>query len=854
MADLRDAMLGREDVNVSENKYAAMLKSRTEYSKAVRQIEEETNRKIRESGIKNAEELSRFRKRLEQENARIYERIWKSAYKNGSALQKAEMKKQEADRLKEERELADQLMAVQIAAQTDPKVVQRLTNERNKQRAAEIRAEYAARDQANKLRMSQEYRYLKQAKKQLDSIDPADAFKNKSVAVIAALSNVGRVGMKDLATSIRKDAEESAKIVQDLQREMDELASRAGDHAEEIAALEEQLKTARTQATKDAIKNSLVSVATTGYDQVYKEAETILTTYKSRIDARLQGSGKSYNASSDLISTNLSLSPFVQTQKVLDSFRRFTDEGIAYNVEQRAFLSTISEKIATTFDAFDSNLTRLIKLQQADSTAARLGMEASLTRWFNSTFQDTSYLTNLSKQVSAALLDASSQLDRNTSTEFEYTVQKWLGSLSALGMSDAAILSIAQGINMLGTGDVQGLSSNSQLQTLLAMSSSKAGLNYADLLLKGMNSENTNRLLESMVQYLKEIAENSDNQVVKAAYGGIFNMSLSDFKSISNLSQSDIANIANTNLTYGGMQKELNSQFNQVILRTSLSEMMSNLYNNAVFGVAEDLVSNPATFAMKKMLDFMEGNSIDINIPFIDVMGTGIDLNTSVNGLLRLGLGLSSAMSLMGNILGGLSSGGGLNLDSWNATEYTQRGASLSTILGSMQGEKSSSTYVGTSNVSTMKSSALSSATDEAEETGKITNKNKKTEHTFDDFYGLFEKDFGTTTLVADDGRIQTISALEPNQEITIKGVRAEEDALLVKVKGNSNIQTQVADAIRSALGMDNNPYSNQMSMQQILQSIFDNGVFVKTKPASPISVTNSSMMPIGSVGGTIMR
>ena len=45
-------------------------------------------------------------------------------------------------------------------------------------------------------------------------------------------------------------------------------------------------------------------------------------------------------------------------------------KGIAFNVEQRAFLDTISEKIATTFEATDASLLKLVRIQQADSFPA----------------------------------------------------------------------------------------------------------------------------------------------------------------------------------------------------------------------------------------------------------------------------------------------------------------------------------------------------------------------------------------------------------------------------------------------------------------------------------------------------
>ena len=415
--------------------------------------------------------------------------------------------------------------------------------------------------------------------------------------------------------------------------------------------------------------------------------------------------------------------------------KELVDQGVAYNVEQRAFLSTISDKIANTFNAFDANLLRLIRLQQADTTAARLGMEASLTKFLNGIFQDTSYLNDVYDQVSAALLDANASMTRDMSAQFEYIVQKWLGSLSSVGMSSETINQIATGLNYLATGDVTNLASNTQLQTLMAMSASKAGISYADMLIKGLDASTTNKLLEGMMSYLKEIAENSDNQVVRAAYGDVFNLSMSDMKAISNLTQSDISKISQQTLSYGGMESELNTQFVKLLSRTSLTEMMGNLYNNAVFGVAEDMINNPVTYTMMKMLTFMEDNNIDMAIPFVNAMGFGLDPNTSVQDIMNLGIQLAGAMSLITNTFAGLGSLGGLNLNSWGAQEYTSRGSVNAFTMGAASGDTTQSTYVATANSSDMKNSSLNAVTDDAEETKKITNKNTKSEHTFDDFY-----------------------------------------------------------------------------------------------------------------------
>ena len=492
--------------------------------------------------------------------------------------------------------------------------------------------------------------------------------------------------------------------------------------------------------------------------QSMNKAEQVMVNYQSRVNASLQGSDKDFESMMDMVTTNLSLSSSVKMEEVIDNIKKASDSGIVYNIEQRAFLESVSDKIAHTFDAFDSNLTRLIRLQQADTTAARLGMEASLTKLFNSTFSDSSYLSDVYDSVSQAIIDANSQMTRDQSAEFEYTLQKWLGSLYSLGMSNSAVTEIAQGVNYLATGDVTSLASNTSLQTLMAMSASNAGLDYAQLLLNGLDASTTNKLLESMVLYLKDIAENSDSQVVKSAYGDIFNMSLSDMKAISNLTAADISSISRTNMSYGGMLNETNNQLQMIRKRSAASENIQNIYDNVLFGMGMNMVNSPATWVMKKMLDFMDDTGLKINIPTLGVMGNFLGLNTDVNSLLNLGLGLSGAMSLVGTVLSSIFNGNGLSLDKWGGTEYTQRGTGMGNLLSTMTGETSSSTFVSNTTSTDMTNSALASATDDAQNTTKITNKNvAKTDHQLDDFWNAMIGDAATDFVKSQDVVLQRV-------------------------------------------------------------------------------------------------
>ena len=452
--------------------------------------------------------------------------------------------------------------------------------------------------------------------------------------------------------------------------------------------------------------------------------------YQASIDARLQNfesTHGSYQKLLNKVSSNVAFSSVVSQKQVVEKIKELVDKGVAYNVELRAFLATVSDNIATTFDAFDSNLLRIIRIQQADTTAARLGMEASLTRLFNEFFSDTSYLSDAFDAVSGAILEASSMLTRDQSTEFDYIVQKWLGSLYSVGVSDSAVNTIAEGLNLLGTGNVTALNSNESMQTLMAMSAAKAGVSYADILTGGLDAETTNKLLKSMVEYLQSIANNTDNnQVTKSAYANLFGISATDIRAISNLTQDDVNNISKQTLNYSQAIDELTYQFGEVSSRVHASQKLDTIIQNVLMSTATGIGSSTALYGTWKVLNIVEDLTGGIPIPMVSVMGNTVDLKQTVTGLAKLPI---AGLGLMGSLLSGLSSGGGIgntfSLDAWGFDATTSRGSLTKGIakgITSGVSQSQDSDQVMSTDPNDVKQSSMSDATKGAEEDSKTTN------------------------------------------------------------------------------------------------------------------------------------
>lgn len=392
---------------------------------------------------------------------------------------------------------------------------------------------------------------------------------------------------------------------------------------------------------------------------------TAIADAQTAIDTRLQGSkneksifGSYWQRMSTHITQNVGVSPFIKQEKAAENLKTLVGKGIAFNVEQRAFLETIKEKIATTFEAADASLLKLVRIQQADSTAARLGMESALTSFLNNMYETTEYMEQAADSIRANIYEASALMDAEAATEFEYQVQKWMGSLYSVGFNNSEGLSGALG--KLAAGDISGITDGGY-GNLLVMAANKANLSIAEILADGLDDSNTNALMQAMVEYLSGIYnETKDNKVVAQQFANVYGLTASDLKAAANLASST-TNIAKNTINYGGMLTQLNTMADSMWKRTSAGAMTSNIMDNFKYSMAESIGNNPvlyATYSIAKMLDDTVGG---INIPALSVMGSGFDLETTVADLMQAGAMSGGILSGLGKIISGLGSGGGFS-------------------------------------------------------------------------------------------------------------------------------------------------------------------------------------------------
>lgn len=440
--------------------------------------------------------------------------------------------------------------------------------------------------------------------------------------------------------------------------------------------------------------------------------------FQKGVNARLQGSGRTFSSAETMLSTVVGIQPYVKTESMISKLSDLVDTGVAYNLEMRAFLGTVSENIATTFDVANAALLRIVRLQQDDSSAARLGMEASLTRTLNGFFQNTEYLSNAYDTVESALIEASSTMNKNDAIEFEYQVQKWLGSLYSVGMSDNTVSGLATALGYLGSGNVSALS-NSEYQNLLVMAASRAGLNYSDLLINGLNSATTNTLLASMTEYLKDIASGT-NQVVKSELASTFGVSVSDLTAALNLNAAEIGLLSTKSMDYRSSMAELAGQLRMLPSRINTSEMLDTVWDNLMWSLGSGVASSPVLSAIWKATGLIQNTTGGINIPMVLGMGTGFDLNTTVDNLIRLGVVGAGSLGMIGDLISGLTSSADpasmlmkLSSASALANMTTLGGRGLAATASGLS--SSSTVYAGNSSGSDIMESAQTSAEDSAQ-------------------------------------------------------------------------------------------------------------------------------------------
>jgi len=430
-----------------------------------------------------------------------------------------------------------------------------------------------------------------------------------------------------------------------------------------------------------ALTVKAINVITNTLSKGFEQSLSLQDQYLGSIDARLNGvtdflrdDQTSYYKQLQYDMTNaFGGSGFVSIKKLTENIAKLTQSGIAYNLEERALLETVADRLVTTFGTMEGQLDRLIRIQQADLTRSQMGAELSLNEMLNSMFKDTSYLTDVYDSVSSAIIDATANSSYQDVTGINFSIQKWLGSLYSVGMSSGAVTNIAQALNSLATGNIDQLN-GTPMGNLFALSARNAGVSYTDILTNGLDASNINELMKSMVEYLQQVSENTSGNVAKTAiYNAIGGgMTYSDIRAMANLSAETISQIYSEGMDYNRAKGVLEENLPKIAERTGTLSRVGNIRDNLLLTLGDSMIGQDnglINYVLYTLSDMLPGT-------LGGIAKTGWDIVNVFNGLFNKDSNVIRALwqaDLVGNNL--LSS-----IDTFSNFDYsevTSRGSYL---------------------------------------------------------------------------------------------------------------------------------------------------------------------------------
>lgn len=540
----------------------------------------------------------------------------------------------------------------------------------HKAKEDELRAEqqleyHSAKHYNEQLKQQKELQKEKaKTQRELDKLDPED---KKTRADL-------KKKLKSLDTQIKSGDKELSFIKKGMSKKDQESIDNPynfsrGQLTNNLKDIKDEVKqgfkdsTSSLNAFGDTIVNA-VAASRNFFNGIVDGTVSSISQYYGPIAASLEGVNgelKDFKSINNRLQLDIGLSSLVKQEAVLNSINNLVSQGITSDIESLGILTSIRDKTVSSFDVTNSDLRRLVRLnqQRGNLTAKQFGLADALKESFNSTFGDSSFLNTMFQSITGTVLDAVSANANSggtDSTAFYSVLESWLGAMYESGVDTNTVNAIAQGINYLGSGNVQALSGNKQLQNLMLLSMDRAGLDYADILQRGLSDSNMNVLLSTIVDYLAEITSNTkENNVLQSSYANLFNMSVTDMTAIQNLSKSGYSALG---MSGGSALAQASNELNKVASRTSTAEQINNVIDNAKYAFGSSIAANKLAYFTYKtsnlILDSLDGLSTTTqgsgNSKMMQkVVGKVFD---NITGPVRLVTSLTYLGSLLPGVLG----------------------------------------------------------------------------------------------------------------------------------------------------------------------------------------------------------
>ena len=468
---------------------------------------------------------------------------------------------------------------------------------------------------------------------------------------------------------------------------------------------EHKLSEASAELVKQKLSETYESLTTNLGDTVKgitDKLDNVMSNYISKqqaIAAHLVGSNATLNDVSNNLNNALAGQGLVKQESVYNNLSKLVNEGIVYNVEQRAFLQTLSDDMNLIFDANNGSLTRLIRLQSTDLTSYRMAIQYDLQTFLNQNYSTSEYIKDAFTNVSESLLETQSLLSSSEGIALESTLQTILGSYYSLGGSTSTVTSLAKAINSLGSGDISELGSG--ISNLILMGVAQAGLDYGNILNGGLNAQETSEIMNNVISYMSSMYSGTESNVVRNQLAKAFGVTVSDLVAASK-----------TPKVEGSVSADISNLLSSYSDIVPASTKISNFMNNWLYSWGTNIASNPlalGSYEAEKLVSSTLGaalSGVDIELGFLGT-GTSLNLGKLVQAAPLFTL-IPTLLETVGDVTSSLSTGLTSGLTGiYEALSSTSR----STIKVSDAGV-SGTIYAGSGNTTDLLNSSLSSVSD----------------------------------------------------------------------------------------------------------------------------------------------
>lgn len=400
--------------------------------------------------------------------------------------------------------------------------------------------------------------------------------------------------------NIRKREDEILKLQIENDKKLREIQRRS--QIENLSSVHEKAKESIKYLAEDFkdnfgknVEKLASSLQSSLSGQLDSTINSYIDNYQSMISS-LVGANKDWESITDNLNNALSANSLVRQENVYKNLTELIKAGISENVEQRAFLETISDDLNLLLDTQTGSLARLIRLQDASIAENRVAIEYSLREFLNQNYQTSEYIKDSYLKVADSISELQAINTTSIASSIESALQTWLGSYYSVGVSDSTISNLASAINSLGTGDLSNINSN--ISKLVMMGAATSGKSYGNLLTNGITAEDVSAIMSGITDYAKSI---EGNNVVKSQWASLFGLSISDLEALKNL------NITDNTQT---VSSDINKLFDAYAGFVPTTVGLKNTFENLMFTTATNIASNDALYGSYFVTDILEKSGI----------------------------------------------------------------------------------------------------------------------------------------------------------------------------------------------------------------------------------------------------